>query len=129
MIATVLPNVAGGQAGVPEQHRISAKAGAVDPVRLGGGPALSELEAMRGVVAGIPFADCGPPGRRPGQKLDGASIPATLEFLRRNGLHTLVDGYGIHLYPSNDDPRRPVSERIASLNERALAMCTPIMPC
>jgi hypothetical protein len=79
------------------------------------------------ISAGL--ADSGPPGKRPGQKLDGVSIPATLEFLRQNGMDALVDGYGIHFYPSNYDPGRPVSERIASLNERALALCTPVKPC
>ena len=34
-----------------------------------------------------------------GNKEDGVSIEATLQFLRANGLDNLVDGYGIHFYP------------------------------
>jgi len=79
------------------------------------------------ISAGL--ADSGPPGRRPGQKLDGVSAPATLQFLQRNGLDELVDGYGAHFYPSNQDPSRPVSERIEGLGERALALCTRAKPC
>ncbi len=33
---------------------------------------------------------------------DAVSISATLDFLRANGLDQLVDGYGIHYYPSSD---------------------------
>jgi hypothetical protein len=79
------------------------------------------------ISAGL--ADGGPPGRRPGQKLDGVSSPATLQFLQLNGLDELVDGYGAHFYPSNQDPNRPVLERIEGLGERALALCTRAKPC
>jgi hypothetical protein len=34
-----------------------------------------------------------------GNREDGVSIEATLQFLRANGLDNLVDGYGIHFYP------------------------------
>jgi hypothetical protein len=33
-------------------------------------------------------------------KIDGVSIPATYAFLRAHGLDDLVDGYGVHDYPS-----------------------------
>jgi hypothetical protein len=78
------------------------------------------------ISAGL--ADGGLPGKKPGQKLDGVSIPATLEFLRQNGLDRLVDGYGDHVYPSGD-PRKPVSALIDQLDKDAFALCTAAKPC
>lgn len=49
--------------------------------------------------------------------------------MRHNGLDELVDGYGVHFYPSNPNPKTPVSERINGLRERALALCTSAKPC
>lgn len=46
----------------------------------------------------------------------------TIEFLNQNGMDKLVDGYGIHVYPSGD-PKRPVSARIASLDEGMFSAC------
>lgn len=45
-----------------------------------------------------------------------------IEFLNQNGIDKLVDGYGIHVYPSGD-PKRPVAERIASLEEGMFSAC------
>jgi len=42
---------------------------------------------------------------------DMVSLPATMEFLRANGLDSLVDGYGIHTYPSGDHPGDPAAAR------------------
>jgi len=53
----------------------------------------------------------------------------TLDFLRHNGLDELVDGYGVHFYPSNPDPNTPLSERINGLKERTLVLCTSGKPC
>jgi len=39
---------------------------------------------------------------------DMVSLSATMTFLRANGLDALVDGYGIHTYPSSDHPGDPV---------------------
>jgi hypothetical protein len=78
------------------------------------------------ISAGL--ADGGLPGKKPTQKLDGVSIPATLAFLRRNGMDTLVDGYGVHVYPSGD-PSRSVAARVEDLNKDAFAMCTSAKPC
>jgi hypothetical protein len=65
----------------------------------------SRLNSMTPVIsAGL--ADGGLPGKKPGQRLDGVSIPATLAFMRREGLDQLVDGYGVHVYPGGD-PKRP----------------------
>jgi hypothetical protein len=51
-----------------------------------------------------------------------------IEFLNQNGIAKLVDGYGIHVYPSGD-PNRPVSARIASLDEDMFSACSPAKPC
>jgi hypothetical protein len=79
------------------------------------------------ITAGL--SDTGPPGKQPSWKVDSVSIPATIEFMRENGLDDLVDGYGVHFYPSNYDPNTPVRERIHGLEERALAPCTRAKPC
>jgi hypothetical protein len=78
------------------------------------------------ISAGL--ADGGLPGKKPAQKLDGVSIPATLAFWRRNGMDKLVDGYGVHVYPSGD-PSRSVAARVEDLNKDAFAMCTSAKPC
>jgi hypothetical protein len=52
----------------------------------------------------------------------------TIEFLNQNGIARLVNGYGIHVYPSGD-PKRPVSARIASLDEDMFSACSPAKPC
>ena len=61
------------------------------------------------------------------QKLASAQVEVnlrdTIEFFRKNGVDKLVDGYGIHIYP-NGDPKRPVSARIASLDEDMFSACT-----
>lgn len=64
------------------------------------------------ISAGL--ADGGLPGKKPGQKLDGVSIPATLEFMRRHGLDRLADGYSVHVYPAGD-PKRTVATLAAIL--------------
>jgi hypothetical protein len=74
------------------------------------------------------LADGGLPGKKPGQKLDGVSIPATLEFFRQNGIDKIVDGYAVHVYPSGN-PSLTVSQRIETLNKDAFALCTSAKPC
>ena len=77
------------------------------------------------ISAGL--ADGGLPGKKPGQRLDGVSIPATLEFLRQNGLDELVDGYGVHIYPGGD-PNKPVSQLIDQLNRDPFSVYTAGKP-
>jgi len=99
--------------------------------------ALAELKHVRDssklnkttpiISAGL--ADDGPSGKRPGAKQDAVSLPDTLEFLRQHGLDDLVDGYGVHFYPSNPDPHTPLAQRINGLKERALALCSSAKPC
>lgn len=99
--------------------------------------ALAELKRVRDAsklnrttpIISAGLADSGPPGKRPKAQQDGVSIPDILDFLRQSGLDDLVDGYGIHFYPPNQDPNVPVSDRIKSLNERAFARCTLAKPC
>jgi hypothetical protein len=78
------------------------------------------------ISAGL--ADGGLPGKKPGQKLDGVSIPATIEFLRENGLDQLVDGYGVHIYPGGY-ALGPVSALMDGMKKDAFAMCTSSKPC
>ena len=40
---------------------------------------------------------------------DKVSLPATIAFMRAHGLDSLVDGYGIHTYPSSDHPGDPAA--------------------
>src|SRR5580704_17678824 len=99
--------------------------------------ALAELKHVRDssklnkttpiISAGL--ADDGPSGKRPGAKQDAVSLPDTLEFLRQHGLDDLVDGYGVHFYPSNPDPHTPLAQRINGLKERAFALCSSAKPC
>jgi hypothetical protein len=53
-------------------------------------------------------------------RLDGVSIPATYAFLRQHGLDTLVDGYGVHVYPPYVKPgdKAAAAQRLAMLNEQ-----------
>jgi hypothetical protein len=74
------------------------------------------------------LADGGLPGKKPGQRLDGASIPATLAFMRRNGLDKMVDGYSVHVYPAGD-PHRSVKTVVDLLDKDAFALCTAAKPC
>ena len=50
------------------------------------------------------------------------TIRDVIEFLNQNGIDKLVDGYGIHVYPSAD-PKRPIAARIDSLNEGMFSAC------
>jgi hypothetical protein len=60
------------------------------------------------------------------QKLGGREVEVnlhdTIAFLRQNGIDQYVDGYGIHVYPSAD-AKRPLSARIASLDEGMFSAC------
>ncbi len=70
------------------------------------------------------LADPGLTGSYPGRKLDGVSIGGTLGFLRANGLDQLVDGYAVHVYPSND-PSESQATRAAKLQADTFAACVP----
>jgi hypothetical protein len=67
-----------------------------------------------------------------GKNFDGANPNATIEFLRANGLDKLVDGYGIHIYPSKDHPgdSSAAARRLQQLQQNDLAECnTTGKPC
>jgi len=72
------------------------------------------------ISAGL--ADWGLPSPRSWNKQLGVSLPDTLAFLRQNGLDRLVDGYGVHVYPSGDR-HRSIGSRIASLERYVLSEC------
>jgi hypothetical protein len=59
------------------------------------------------------------------KKEDMVSLAATIAFLRTHGLDTLVDAYGIHIYPSAAQPGNPAAEaqRLGQLNSIDLAEC------
>jgi hypothetical protein len=63
-----------------------------------------------------------------GTKQVEVNLLDTIKFLRLNGMDKLVDGYGVHVYPSGD-LNRPVSARIASLEQGIFAECTRTKPC
>jgi hypothetical protein len=63
-----------------------------------------------------------------GGNQDEVNLVDAIKFLRQNGMDKLVDGYGVHVYPLAD-PNRPVSARIASLEEGMFAECTRTKPC
>ena len=82
------------------------------------------------ISAGL--AGGGLPGKKPGQKLDGVSVPATLEFLRQSGLDTTAvvaqlakerNGpsirYQVLMYPSHGFEH--VSGVVRRICERAVA--------
>jgi hypothetical protein len=56
---------------------------------------------------------------------DMVSLPATMAFLRANGLDSLVDGYGVHTYPSTDHPGDPT----AAANRAARFESVDLAPC
>jgi hypothetical protein len=72
------------------------------------------------ISAGL--ADFGLPRFKPGSKNDAVSIPDTLAFMKNNGLDNLVDGYGVHVYPSGD-PHASLSSRRDQLDHDIFAAC------
>ncbi|SDS82794.1 hypothetical protein SAMN05216490_1896 [Mucilaginibacter mallensis] len=61
------------------------------------------------------------------EKADAVSIDATLNFLRDHGLDKLVDGYGIHCYPTGTGPGTAVGAkaRYTHLIQNGLDECQP----
>ncbi len=59
------------------------------------------------------------------KKEDIVSLAATIAFLRAHGLDSLVDAYGIHVYPSAGRPGDPTAavQRLARLDSVDLAAC------
>ena len=68
------------------------------------------------------LSDPGPAGPRPGSKLDAVTIGATLDYLRANGLDTLVDAYGVHTYPW---VKSSAAARLNQLAQDTFAECRP----
>ena len=58
-------------------------------------------------------------------KGDVVGINSTLRCLRANGLDTLVDAYGIHVYPDNHEGAAMTAARKARLAKYDLAECRP----
>ncbi len=68
------------------------------------------------------LSDPGSAGPRPASKVDAVTISATLDYLRANGLDTLVDAYGVHTYPS---VKRTAASRLNQLAQDTFAECRP----
>src|SRR3984893_4056573 len=66
-----------------------------------------------------------PPPAKPGTQTDMASVNATLDFMRANGLDKLVDAYAVHVYPWANAPGDPAAAagRRSRLAKYVLAEC------
>jgi hypothetical protein len=80
------------------------------------------------ILSGV--ADWGLPGPKAWNGKLGVSLADTIAFLRQNGMDKLVDGYGVHVYPTGD-PRASVEARVAELDRKKLfSQCGPgAKPC
>jgi len=79
------------------------------------------------ISAGLVFNENPDAPRDKNVKLDAVSATATLDYMRANGLDTLVDAYGIHTYPWANDPGVPAAAkgRRDRLAKYVLAECRP----
>jgi len=95
--------------------------------------ALKDVRDHSRLNRNTPLISAGMVSAPDGEKLynnkreDMVSLPAAVAFLRANGLDSLVDGYGIHTYPSSDHPGDPAvrarrTERFESVD---LGPCQP----
>jgi hypothetical protein len=79
-----------------------------------------------------PILSAGLVGGFPGKSgglLDAVADFDALQFLRQNGLDKLVDGYGIHSYPSLN-PNKTTADRVTELNSEFFKACGPgTKPC
>ena len=77
------------------------------------------------VSAGLVFNEAPEAPRK--ARLDAVSAAATLDFMRANGLDTLVDIYGVHTYPWTDNPGNPgaAAGRRERLQNYVLVECQP----
>ena len=75
------------------------------------------------ITAGL--ADLGGSTWTQHRRADAVDITATLDFMRAHGLDKLVDGYGLHSYPSSDEPGTTAgaAKRRAHVEENGLAEC------
>lgn len=79
------------------------------------------------IVAGL--ADWGLPSTKAWDGRVGVSVPDTIEFLRQIGMDKLVDGYGVHVYPTGN-PKVSVAGRISELEKKKIfSECTKAKPC
>jgi hypothetical protein len=92
---------------------------------------LKEVRDRSRMNRNIPVISAGLVSAKDGEKLynnkkeDMVSLAATIAFLRGHGLDSLVDAYGVHLYPSPGQPGNPTAaaERAARLNSVDFAEC------
>jgi hypothetical protein len=94
---------------------------------------LKEVRDHSRLNRAAPIISAGMVAAPDGEKLynnkreDMVSLPATMTFLRSHSLDALVDGYGIHSYPSTDHPGAPTAaaSRAARFESVDLGPCRP----
>lgn len=64
-------------------------------------------------------ADWGLPGPKAWDGKLGVGLPDTIAFLRQNGMDKLVDGYGVHVYPTGN-PSASVAARVTELDRKSI---------
>jgi hypothetical protein len=85
----------------------------------------SKLNAQTPILSGMSAVGFKGYPRPPGNTLpDAVGISESIEFMRQNGLDTLVDGYAVHAYQSAD-PKLSVSARLALMEQTGVtSACT-----
>jgi hypothetical protein len=91
-------------------------------------PDHSKLNKLTPILlAGL--ADWGLPSAKAWDAKAEVSLADTIEFLRQSGLDKLVDGYGVHVYPTGD-PHATVSARMGELEKNNIfSECSRNKPC
>jgi hypothetical protein len=87
--------------------------------------ALKDIRDQSKLNQTTPIISAGLVGGVPGESsgtLDSLAGFGALQFLRQNGLDKLVDGYGIHTYPSLN-PDRTTAYRINELDNEFFKAC------
>ena len=85
----------------------------------------SRLNAQTPILFGMSAVGFKGNARQPGTTLpDAVGVTESIQFMRQNGLDSLVDGYAVHAYQSGD-PKISASGRAQLLDQTGvLAACT-----
>jgi len=81
--------------------------------------ALKDLRDRSKINQHTPIISFGWGGKHPGTDVN---FHASIAFWHQEGMDKLVDGYGYHVYPS-DDLNRPIAARIDSLEKGVFSAC------
>jgi hypothetical protein len=88
--------------------------------------ALKDIRDHSRLNGKTPIISAGLVGELPGKSdgsLDSVAGLDALQFLRQNGIDKLVDGYGIHSYPSLN-PNRTIAYRVNELDNEFFKACS-----